>query len=426
MDRITQLKAEREKLRKEIGALLAAATKDDRSLSQEERDKSDSLQAEMDGFEATMALEEKHRDWQRHDAKAIERVEPAEPAAPEYEPYAEIGEQLMAVHADRFGTDPRLRAATGLSEGVPADGGFLVQTDFATELNRKAFETGLLASRCRVHEVGANSNGLKLNLVNETSRVSSRYGGIIAYWKAEAQVKAASQPEFRQWDYSLSKLIGLWYATDELLQDATALTSVVNGWFADEFGFQLDEAIYNGNGVGRPLGILNAPCLVTVPKEGGQLAATVVANNVYRMYARMPAGSLTNAVWCISQTVWPQLFQLSQAVGVGGVPLFIPAGGINQAPAGTLLGRPIVPIEQASVLGTVGDIAFCDWSQYLTIRKGGIAAASSIHVNFLYDESVFRFVMRFNGAPIPSAALTPFKGGAANTISPFIVLAVRA
>ena len=112
-------------------------------------------------------------------------------------------------------------------------------------------------------------------------------------------------------------------------------------------------------------------------------------------------------------------------MGVGGVPLFIPSGGINQAPSGTLLGRPIVPIEHAAALGTVGDIAFCDWSEYLTIRKGGILAASSIHVNFVYDESCFRFVMRFNGAPIPNAALTPFKGGAGATTSPFVVLESR-
>jgi HK97 family phage major capsid protein len=168
-----------------------------------------------------------------------------------------------------------------------------------------------------------------------------------------------------------------------------------------------------------------APCLVTVSKEGGQLADTINAMNIEKMYARMPAKSLGNAVWHINQECWPQIFQLSQAVGTGGVPMFIPAGGINQAPAGTLLGRPIVPLEQCAKLGDKGDIAFCDWSQYLAIRKGGMQAASSIHVNFVYDETAFRFVVRFNGAPIPASALTPYKGTTGVTYSPFVVLEAR-
>lgn len=420
MDRLLVLAHDRDERRKEIGAILAAAQTDSRALTDEERGKAVELQAKLDAIEATLALEEKYADWQRSGAASV-----VDRATPEKaNTFASIGEQLIAVHR---GHDPRLlAAATGLNESVPSEGGFLVQSDFATELTNKAFETGVLASRVRVQEIGPNSNGLKINLTNETSRASSRYGGIIAYWAAEAAVKTQSEPKFRQWDYSLQKLIGLHYATDELLQDATALTSVVNGWFSDEFGFQLDDAIYNGTGAGKPLGILAAPCLVTVAAEGGQAAATIVADNIYKMYARMPAGSLGNAVWHINQQCWPQLFKLSQAVGVGGVPLFIPAGGINQAPAGTLLGRPIVPLEQCAALGTVGDIAFCDWRQYLAIRKGGIQSASSIHVKFVYDETAFRFVLRFNGAPIPNSPLTPNKGGATATISPFIVLATRA
>lgn len=420
MDRIQRLEAEASERRKALKALLAAAGAEKRALTDEEREKAATIEAELDGIEATLKLEQKQLEYDRTTAKPIATAAPA--AKDEPAKFASVGELLQAVQR---GNDTRLvAAATGLNEGVPSEGGFLVQSDFATELTNNAFQTGQLASRVRVQEVGPGSNGLKLNLANETSRASSRYGGIIAYWAAEAAEKTASSPRFRQWDYNLQKLVGLWYATDEVLADATAMTSVVNEWFSDEFGFQLDDAIYNGNGAGKPLGILNAPALVTVAKEGGQTAATIVAANVQKMYSRMPAGSLGNAAWFINQETWPQLFALSQAVGVGGVPMFIPAGGMSQTPAGTLLGRPIVPIEQAAALGTVGDIAFCDFRQYLAIRKGGTQMASSIHVRFVYDESVFRFVLRFNGAPIPNSPLTPYKGTA--TLSPFIVLATRA
>ena len=423
MDRIQRLEAEASERRKALNALLATAeTDNNRALTEEELAKASSIEKVIDNVEATLKLERKQLEYDRTEAKPIASAAPAATADPKPEKFGTVGELLQAVQR---GSDVRLQAAaTGLNEGVPSEGGFLVQSDFATELTNKAFTTGQLASRVRVQEIGPNSNGLKLNLAAETSRASSRYGGIIAYWAAEAALKTDSAPKFRQWDYNLQKLIGLFYATDELLQDATAITSVVNEWFGDEFGFQLDDAIYNGNGAGKPLGILAAPALVTVAKEAGQAAATIVAANLQKMYSRMPAGSLGNAAWFINQETWPQLFALSQAVGVGGVPMFIPAGGMSATPAGTLLGRPIVPIEQAAALGTVGDIAFCDFSQYLAIRKGGTQAASSIHVRFLYDESVFRFVLRFNGAPIPNSPLTPYKGTA--TVSPFIALATRA
>jgi len=422
MDRITKLEGEVAERKKAFAALLADAKKTDRALTPEEIQKADEIKAELEGLDKTLALERQQLEYDRTTAKPIATAAPAAAADPGPAKFASVGELLQAVQR---GNDARLvAAASGLNESVPSEGGFLVQSDIATELTNKAFETGQIVSRVRVQEIGAMSNGLKLNLANETSRASSRYGGIIAYWAAEAAEKTSSAPKFRQWDYNLQKLIGLWYATDELLQDATAMTSVVNEWFADEFGFQLDDAIYNGNGAGKPLGILAAPATVSVAKEAGQAAATIVADNVQKMYARMPAGSLGNSAWFINQETWPQLFKLSQAVGVGGVPMFIPAGGMSATPAGTLLGRPIVPIEQAAALGTVGDIAFCDFRQYLAIRKGGTQAASSIHVRFVYDESVFRFVLRFNGAPIPNSPLTPYKGTA--TLSPFVTLATRA
>lgn len=218
--------------------------------------------------------------------------------------------------------------------------------------------------------------------------------------------------------------MGLCYATDELLQDARALESVISDAFAEEFGFKIDDAILNGTGAGQPLGIMNSGALVTVPKETGQAAATIVYENIVKMWARLWARSRQNAVWYINQDIEPQLFRMSLAVGTGGVPVYLPAGGLSQSPYGTLFGRPVISIEHAATLGAAGDILLCDLSQYLLIDKGGINAASSIHVRFLYDESVFRFIYRADGQPIWNSALTPFKGAAAQ--SPFIALATRA
>ena len=129
-----------------------------------------------------------------------------------------FGEQMAAVmRAGMSGgtVDPRLRvqaAATGLGETISSDGGFLVQTDFSNELLQEVFATGILAPRCRRIQISGNANSIKINGVDETSRASTRSGGIVGYWKDEAASKTASKPKFRQIELSLKKLIGLCYA----------------------------------------------------------------------------------------------------------------------------------------------------------------------------------------------------------------------
>jgi len=342
--------------------------------------------------------------------------------------FSSFGEQLMAIRnvgCPGGHADPRLfNAATGLSEGTPSDGGFLVQQDFSTVLLQDVFETGVLSSRCRMQPISGGSNGITINGVDETSRASSRFGGILGYWLDEAGEKTASRPKFRKIELKLKKLIGLCYATDELLDDAPALGSFIEQGFKSEFGFLVDNAIVNGSGAGQPLGILNSGCLVSVAKEAGQGAKTILAENVMNMYSRMFAASRSNAVWLINQDIEPQLFQMSISVGTGGIPVYMPAGGLSGLPYGTLFGRPVLPIEHAATLGTQGDIIFADLNGYVLAQKDGIKADTSIHVKFVYDESVFRFVMRIDGQPVRSTPLTPAKGS--NTQSHFITLDTRA
>lgn len=343
--------------------------------------------------------------------------------------FASFGEQLAAVrNAGLPGghVDPRLfnAAASGLNETTPSDGGFLVQQDFSSTLLQDVMETGVLASRCRTQPISGNSNGIKINGVDETSRASSRFGGIVGYWGDEAAEKSASKPKFRKIDLQLKKLIGLCYATDELLDDAAALGAFIDQGFRSEFGFILDEAIVNGSGAGQPLGILNSPALVSVTKETGQKAKTLLAENVVNMYSRMFAGSRSNAVWLINQDIEPQLFTMSLAVGTGGVPIYMPAGGLSGLPYGTLFGRPVLAIEHAATLGTQGDIIFADLNGYILAQKNGVKADTSIHVRFVYDETAFRFVLRVDGQPVRATPLTPAKGS--NTLSHFVALDTRA
>ena len=172
-----------------------------------------------------------------------------------------------------------------------------------------------------------------------------------------------------------------------------------------------------------PLGIISSKSLVTVPKVSSQTAGTVNIQNIVGMWSRCWGKSRQNAVWFINQDIEPQLYTMALSVGTGGIPVYMPAGGISGSPYSTLYGRPVIPLEQCQTLGTTGDIVLADLSQYLIIDKGGISAASSIHVRFLYDENCFRFIYRVDGQPVWGTSLIPAKGS--NSLSPFVALQTR-
>lgn len=411
-------------------ALIQTAMDAGRGLTAEEQAQFDALQTEIVDLEKTIAAQKTVEDRQAVMNTPVNPPVYAQPKSKDERKFASFGEQLRAVvEAAKPGgsIDPRLsiKAATGLNESVGSDGGFLVEEDFTKELLKRTYDTGILASKCNKIPLSTAANSMKINGIDETSRKNgSRWGGIQAYWEGEADALAGTKPKFRQMELNLRKLTGLCYATDELLSDASALEAVIMQGFSEEFGFKVDDAIINGSGAGVPQGILNSKALVTVPKEQGQAAGTINVQNVVNMWSRCWGRSRQNAAWYINQDIEPQLFTMSLAVGTGGVPVYMPASGVSGSPYSTLFGRPVIPLEQCETLGTLGDIILADFSQYLLIDKGGINAASSIHVRFLYDENVFRFIYRVDGQPVWNSPLQPFKGS--STLSPFVALANRA
>ncbi len=350
-----------------------------------------------------------------------------------------FGDQLIAVAnaaiSARQGVpqvDPRLqraprefsRAPTGAGEIDPSAGGFLVQTDFSTAIFMRTYEMGQILGRIRKLSLSTAANSIKIPGVDETSRATgSRWGGVQSYWVGEGQSATTTKPKFRLIELDLKKLMANWYVSDELLADASVVNSIANEAFSEEIMFMTEDAIFRGDGAGKPLGFLNSQALVTVAKETGQASKTVVYENVLKMWSRCWARSRSDAVWFINQDVEPQLYALSQVIGTAGVPVYLPANGISGQPYGTLFGRPVIPVEYADTLGNQGDLSLVDMSQYVLADKGGVQAASSMHVAFLTDEMVFRVTYRLDGQPIWHSALTPYKGS--NTLSPFVSLAAR-
>ena len=302
--------------------------------------------------------------------------------------------------------------ATGLNEAIPSQGGFLVQQDMANGILQRMYPVGSLIGR--INPINVQGNGMTFNAIDETSRADgSRYGGIQGYWLNEGGDKTASKPKFNQIELKLKKVAALVYATDELLEDAGALENWITTYVPQELRFKVEDAVMNGDGVGKPFGVLNSTALVSATRTN---ASAIAAADVANMWARRWVG-VSDYVWLCNPDIQPQL----QVMTLGQIPVYQPPGFLADAPHGRMLGRPVIETEYNPTLGTLGDLLLFSPSQYAMIQKGGVQSASSIHVQFTTDETAFRFVFRVDGQPYWQAALTPFKGS--NTVSPYVALA---
>ena len=219
----------------------------------------------------------------------------------------------------------------------------------------------------------------------------------------------------------LHELYAFVTATAELLQDAARLNARLTSKAGQAIRYKVNEAIMNGTGAGQPLGWFTSAAKVSVAKETSQAAATVLAANVAKMYARCINPGMGN--WYINQDVLPQLLTMT----LGDKPIWIPPQAtIQDAPAGGFLfGRPVKITENCATLGTQGDIQFVNPKGYYAITKTSEPEfASSIHLFFDYGLEAFRWTFRLNGQPFLSAAVSPAKGS--TTRSHFVMLDTRA
>ena len=444
MSNIHALRQRKAELVKAQRAILDLAAKEERAMTESESNQYEDNIKKLEAIEQSLIREEKVLEMERsmtvgqdenaraaRDASGIDNpAAGAQPGTPEKPPFASLGEMLVAVARSSMGNhrmDPRLVKASisGTGEASPADGGFLVHKDFSDLLLQRTYEMGQITQRVFRVPISANSNGVKINAIDEDSRVDgSRWGGVLSYWQNEGDSLNATKPKFRQIQIQLQKLTGLCYATDELLQDASALEAVIMQTFPQEFTFKVEDAIINGTGSGQPLGILNSGAVVQVAKDSGDSSATVSTPDVLNMWSRCWGRSRQNAVWLINQDVEQKLYPLTLGSGTAVQLLYTPPGTRdNGGQYGLLLGRPVIPVEYCATLGTPGDIILADFSQYVMADKGAPQAASSIHVRFLNDETTFRFTYRVDGQPVWKKPLTPKNGN--NTYSPFISLATR-
>lgn len=316
------------------------------------------------------------------------------------------------------------RTAQGAGESTGEQGGLLLQADIVNDLMPIVLDDGGLPGRCQQRLVGGKD--LILNRVKNYTQTSSWTGFATSYWVDEGTAPTASIPSFEKISMELRKVAALVYASDDLLEDAPQFASALNANVGLELQLALGEAILNGTGGAQPLGIVGNAPTISIAKESGQAAQTIVFENIVKMRARhLRMGG--SPVWLYNKGLETQFPLLNAAVGVGGGLVFMPPGGISGSPFATLFGYPLIECQHAQARGTVGDLILVDPQAIILGKKANaVTSAVSIHVAFTTMESCFRFSMRVQSSPTISTAVTPNHAVSGETLSPFVTLATRA
>lgn len=427
-----QLAAAKAKGKTKLEAYNALVGKADRTEDEEKQlatlsAELDAIETEVETLDASLAAEEKKIRRQGLFASTALRPAARATAVNDLNPATTGGFRSMAEFANSVRAaamvghvDERLAAApsTTMQNGGAVGEGYLVPPEFRQAIWSLVFEGSDLLGRFVPEPT--NSNAVSITK-DETTPWGST--GVQAYWGSELGAMTASRHAHVSQLVELHKLYAFVAASDELLSDAPRLASRLTVAAAAAIRWKAGESLMTGNGVGKPFGFMNSAALVSVAKESGQAAATIVAANVGKMFSRLLAQGMGGAFWLANPDTLPQLMVLA----IGNQPIWTPPNaGFADAPGGYLLGRPIIFSEHGETLGTKGDIVLVSPPGYYLATKdgGGIDFASSIHLWFDQAATAFRWTFRLGGQPMLSAPVNPAKGS--NTKSHFVSLDTRA
>jgi HK97 family phage major capsid protein len=310
-----------------------------------------------------------------------------------------------------------------LNEGDGSEAGYTVPEEFEPRLLEVAGAVNpidaLSGSRAPM-AMPMSSRTLTMPALDQTitpgAGTSAFDAGVAAAWTAESGAIPETTPTFSPLTLTAHKLSGHTIASNELEQDsAIALGNLLTRLFGQAIGRRRLHACLRGDGVGKPLGVLNAPAAIPVNRTGS--GNNFDAADVPLMARRLFPGSLTNAVWFIH----PFLLSDMTSMAFGSNSL-ITWANIEKGIPGLLFGMPYFPVEFASAPGTAGDVFLVDWSYYLIGNRGGTTIAVSDHVRFLNDDRVWRFTHRVDGQPWTRGPTILSDGAGTNTVSAFTYL----
>jgi len=302
-----------------------------------------------------------------------------------------------------------------LNTQVGTAGGYAVPIEFHERLLALVTERSIVRPRATIVPMTSRSVQVpSLDVVTAPTAGDTAFlGGLVARWTEEATTLNETEPNLKMVDLINYELSGYTKVSNTMLADnAIGLESFLLQLFARAIAWYEDWGFLRGDGVGKPLGVLNWAGLVAVTRSGASAFAVADAANMYSKL--LPGFSPSSACWVMQPTVLAKALLLTQ----GPLNFFLDATG---KPRFSLYGLPVEVTEKMPALNTAGDVLLCDFQHYLLGDRRQVEIAFSDQVAFLTNQAVWRFVSRIGGQPWLKTYVT--LSDASTTVSPFISLA---
>ena len=241
-----------------------------------------------------------------------------------------------------------------LSEGVQADGGYLVPEEFERQIVMGLDEANVVRGLAKVITTSAER---KIPVAATHSE---------AKWTAENGAYTESDPSFDQKTIDAFKLTDLVKVSIELLQDSMFdLESYIANEFARAFGIAEEEAFCVGTGTGQPTGIFTA--------NGGQVGVTaasstaVTADELISLVYALKSPYRRNAKFLANDATISAIRKLKDGNGVYLWQPSLQAGEPDKLLGYDLYTSPYVPQMEAGAFS----VAFGDFKNYWIADRSG-------------------------------------------------------
>ena len=241
-----------------------------------------------------------------------------------------------------------------LSEGVQADGGYLVPEEFERQIVMGLDEANVVRGLAKVITTSAER---KIPVAATHSA---------AQWTAENGAYTESDPTFDQKTIDAFKLTDLVKVSIELLQDSMFdLESYIAAEFARAFGIAEEQAFCVGNGTGQPTGIFTA--------KGGNVGVTaasataISADELISLVYALKSPYRRNAKFLMNDATVSMLRKLKDNNGAYLWQPSVQAGEPDRLLGYELYTSPYVPVAAAGAL----TVAFGDFKNYWIADRSG-------------------------------------------------------
>ena len=277
-----------------------------------------------------------------------------------------------------------------LQEGTDSEGGFLVPDEFEHTLIQSLEEENIF--RKLAHVITTSTGDRKIPVVASKGSAS---------WVDEEGTINDSDDAFTQVSIGAYKLGTLIKVSNELLNDSVFnLEAYISKEFGRRIGTKEEEAFFNGNGVGKPVGIFNS----TGGAQTGITTASateIKADEIIDLFYSLKASYRKNAVWIVNDATIKAIRKLKDA---NGNYLWQPA--LTSGTPDTLLGRPVYTSSYVPTIAAgAKTIAFGDFSYYWIADRQGRNFKKLSELYAATDQTGFVATQRVDGKLILPEAI---------------------